>query len=268
MSGYNKRIVTVESIVPPAEAAAGFTYTSIMYPTGLDASRPTRLALLATGQALQADPSVADPPQLLFAGEQSHPGHLTTGEIAVERYAHLLPDDFEATALPADKNRLINTARQVAALVERCHQLEAQRLKVVAWGFHLPRIVRLFRAHDPNIALQLFPVEAALLTMPESTLNLHLAAFDFDPEVDFQTILARGMAAFARREARTQLALLPSPKGRFLNTLSLARRNQGRLDDLDPSGRAVMGRTKKSVVVPDLLLEADEIAIAPIASVD
>lgn len=235
------------SSVSKTEAAVLITYSSVI-PEGAVTPAPSKLSLLA---ALASRESLTEfNGELWIAGERSYKDFdCTTGGLLIENHRELLPTSCSPIQLIPGSNRFINTPYQVEALVERCHVNEVEKLKIIGWGFHGLRVLRLLKAYDPSIVAEYSRVEGVLSAMNPFDLQENLEAMGF--AVDFGTIMQTGLKQYRRREWLTRQALLFNRKGKVINWLS-QRREVGRYDDLDARGKAVMGTTKRPEHLPVL----------------
>lgn len=237
-----------------------FTYSSAYYEAQPPELRPTRLsrmAALAAGQVFTSESQ-----DVLIAGEQGYIGHPNTGELLVAQNRDLFLPGVNIHALTApDHRRLTNTVLQVELLTDYAHQHSIDELQVVAWGFHSERIKRLFRAHDPNIAVEMCDAEDTLLKMDQGELAERMQEFGFNPEVTFSDLMNRGLAEFERRETRTRKLLKVSPKGSIITALSALRHYAGRLDDLTPDGYAIMQTTDRGRHKPETAENAKPVTV-------
>lgn len=226
-----------------------FTYSSrLEHVDGEHRVVPSRLSLMAYDAACYVARSNGAK-HLVIAGEQSYShSEITTGD-ALEAHTHPSQHELELTVLRHEGNRLLNTPHQVDALADEFQPEDI--VTVVCWGFHEQRIRDGFASkRDKSPVVEFVHVEDVIDHLWETAAlwdGDHAAmAEDFwdryDLEVDWSTVMSRGVAKFEHRECVTRVAMKFGKNGWLLKLLTRLR-GTGRYDDISRTARPIMEQT-------------------------
>jgi len=222
-----------------ADAVGIVTYSSAKRPgEPLQATRTSLIAAYGAQEVMQ-NPDCPYYGTVVIAAEQSYRVYPeSTGHLLVADPRLSLAEGRQVEVITPARNRLLNTALQMAALARYSAERDLKSLHLFGWGFHEARVRTLFEARS-DVALSYTAVEDVLRTMDQRKLNKFLGSIGMT--VEFEDIMQRGIKTYAEREVGTSKVLLLGKSGWGYNFMTGVT-GLGRYDDLNPDGTARKGK--------------------------